>query len=116
MNKLFLTTSGFASRLSSITQFVAVGLPVLLEMHAEITLRFPVGRAVIIGQVEMGDAVVESRPEQALLDLERRDVSEIVPQSQRNGGEQNAAAAAAPVGHRVIARLICLVIVHTCLN
>ena len=97
-------------------QFVTVGLPVLLEMNAEIALRFSVGRAVIIGQVKVGDAVVEGCPEQALLDLEGRDVSEIVPQPQRNGGEQNAAAAAAPVGHRVIARLICLVVVHTRLN
>ena len=83
-------------------QLVAVGLPVPQHVHAEVPLRLAVGRAVVVGQVEVGDAVIERRAQDLALHAKRRDLAEVVPQAQRERGQQQAAPAAAPVGHRVV--------------
>ena len=51
----------------------------------------------------MGDAEVEGAADDRALVLERLVVAEVVPQAERDGGELEAAAAAAAVGHRVVA-------------
>ena len=61
-------------------------------------------RPVVVGQVEVGDAVVERGPGQLAHGLERRVVAEVVPAAQRDGRQLQAAVATAVVGHRVIAR------------
>ena len=84
-------------------QLVAVGLPVAQEMHAEAALGFAVGRAVVVGEVKMRDAVVKRGAQDGLLRAKGRDIAEVVPQAQRQRGQLQAASAAAAVGHGVVA-------------
>ena len=60
-------------------KLVAVRLPIPLHVDAEIALGFSVGRAVVVGQVKMGDAVVKCRAQNVTLCAEGRDVAEIMP-------------------------------------
>ena len=60
--------------------------------------------AVVVGQVEVRDAVVECGEHQGLHLVVGRDVAEVVPEAQRYGRELQAAGAAALVQHGVVAR------------
>ena len=53
----------------------------------------------------MGDAEVERAAQDRALAVERAVVAEVVPQPERDGGQLQAAAAAAAVGHPVVAVL-----------
>ena len=90
------------ARLGGDDHLVAVGHEVALHVDAEAALGLAVGRAVVVGQVEVGDAVIERRAQDLALHAKRRDLAEVVPQAQRERGQQQAAPAAAPVGHRVV--------------
>ena len=83
-------------------QLVAVGLPVAQHVYTEVALRLAVGRAVVVRQIEMRDAVVKRRAQNGLLGFKRRDAAEIVPQAQRQRRKQKPAFAAAAIGHRVV--------------
>ena len=67
------------ARLRGKDKLVAVRLPIPLHVDAEIALGFSVGRAVVVGQVKMGDAVVKCRAQDVALCAEGRDVAEIMP-------------------------------------
>lgn len=84
-------------------KLIPVGAEVPLKVHAEIALRFSVGRAVVVGEVKMGDAAVEGRAQNLLLGAEGRDIAEIMPETERNGGQKQSALSAAAVGHGLIA-------------
>ena len=86
-------------------QLVAVGLEVALQVLAKIGLGAAVGRAVVVGQVEVGDAQVKGRAQHVALGLEGRSVAEVVPQAQRDGGELEAAFAAGAVGNLAVVAL-----------
>ena len=91
------------ARLGRDHQLVAVAGEVLAEDAAEVGLGRPVGRAVVVGQVEVGDAEVERAPQDVALGLERLVVAEVVPQAERDRREVEAAAADAAVGHAPVA-------------
>ena len=91
-------------------QFVTVGVPVPIHMDAEIALRLAIGRSIVVCQIEMGNAQIETGSQNALLGAEGGNVAEIVPQTQRNCREQQAALAAAAIGHlTVTVRIGCIV-------
>ena len=84
-------------------QLVAVACQVLAQDPAEVDLGAAVGRAVVVGEVEVGDAQVEGGVHHRPLLRERRRVAEVVPQPEREERELKAAAPAEAVRHRVIA-------------
>ena len=84
-------------------QLVAIGTEVAREDAAEILLGRAVGRPVIVGEIEMGDAAVEGAAEHRAAGLEHVDAAEILPEPQRNGGQVEPAPAGAAVGHALIA-------------
>ncbi len=60
-------------------------------------------RAVIVGEVEMGDAEIEGRAAHVDLAVMRRIAAEIVPEAERNGRQLQAGTARAVVLHLRIA-------------
>jgi hypothetical protein len=84
-------------------QFVAVVAQVVGEQEAEVAFRAAGRRAVVVGQVEVRDAEVEGAAHDGALRLEGPALAEVVPQAERDGGQPEAAAAGAPVGHGVVA-------------
>jgi hypothetical protein len=86
-------------------ELVAQGGEVGGHDAAEVLLGRAGRRAVVIGEVEVRDAEVERAAQDRALVVERVVVAEVVPEPQRDGREQEAAAAGAPVGHRVVAIL-----------
>ena len=67
------------SRLGGQEQLVPVGMPVRVHVQAEVPLRLPVGRAVIVRQVEVGDAQVEGCQQQRALVREGRQAAKKLP-------------------------------------
>ena len=59
------------ARLGGEDQLVAVRAEVLREDRAEVALGAPVRRAVVVGQVEVGDAAVERPPQDGPLGVQR---------------------------------------------
>jgi hypothetical protein len=49
---------------------------------AEVGLGAAVGRAVVVGEVEVGDAQIERAAQDGALDVERLVVAEVVPEPQ----------------------------------
>ena len=80
-----------------------MGMPVPIHVHAEIAFGLAVGRPVIIGQVEMGNAIVKGRAQDTLLNAEGGNIAKVVPQAQRDGRQLLAAGAAAAVFPLLIA-------------
>ena len=77
-------------------------LEVLGEKQAAVLLGLAGFGAVVVGQVEVGDAVVEGGEDQGLHLVKRRDVAEIVPEAERYRRQLEAGGAGAVIGHRVI--------------
>ena len=67
------------ARLGRDDQLVAVRQQILLQDPAERPLGLAVGRAVVVGQVKVGDAQVKGLAQNALLDAEGGDIPKIVP-------------------------------------
>src|SRR3954452_11923878 len=86
-------------------QLVAKGAEVLGHPAAEILFRRTVGRSVVVGEIEVGDAEIEGAPEHRAAGLEIVDAAEIVPQAERHGGKVEPAPSAAPVGHAAVIAL-----------
>ena len=84
-------------------QLVAVVTEIGVEDPTEVGLGAAVRRPVVVGQVEVGDAQVESAAQDGALALERLVVAEVLPEPERDGRQQQAAASAAAVGHGVVA-------------
>jgi hypothetical protein len=78
---------------------------IAMEDAPEILLGRAGRRAVIVRQVEVGDAEVERAPQHGPAILEGVHAAEIVPKTERNGREQQSAAAAPPVLHVVVTRV-----------
>ena len=62
-----------------------------------------VRRAVVVREVEVRDAEVEGAAHDRAAVLERPLAAEVLPQPERDRGQLQAAAPAAPVGHAVVA-------------
>jgi hypothetical protein len=86
-------------------QLVAVRLEVLRQNPAEALLGRPVGRAVIVRQIEVRDAQIEGAARHRPAVFVNVVAAEVVPQPQRHGRQFQPAAAAAVVAHRRIAVL-----------
>src|ERR1019366_9379433 len=84
-------------------QLIAVGSEILAEEAAEILFGGAVGRAVIVGEVEVGDAEREGAAEHGAGVLEAVDAAEVVPETKGNGRQEETARTAAAIGHGVVA-------------
>ena len=71
-----------------------------------------VRRTVVVGQVEVGDAEVEGPAQRRALVVDRHVVAEVVPETQRDGGQVQPARSAPPVGDGVVAGAQGLVVVR----
>ena len=90
------------ARLAGNEQLVAVGREGFLHDLPEGFLGRAVGRPVVVGQVEVRDAVVESMVCHGQRVGQRVDIAEVVPQAQGNLWQQDAAPAATAVFHAVV--------------
>ena len=88
-------------------QLVAVRAEVAAHVFAKVGLGAAVGWAVVVGQVEMGDAQVKGRCQHGALGGHGRGVAKVVPQAQGDGGQFQAAAAGAAVLHFVVVAVGC---------
>ena len=61
-------------------QLIAVGLEVAREDGPEVFLRRAGRRAIVIGEIEVGDADVEGAPNDGALRLEDVDAAEVLPE------------------------------------
>ena len=73
------------------------------QQRAEVLLGRAVRRAVVVGQVEVGDAEVEGAAHDRAAVLERPVAAEVLPEAERHRRQLQPAAAAAAVLHAVVA-------------
>ncbi len=85
-------------------ELVAVRVQVPAQDLPEVAFRRAWFGAVVVGQVEIGDAVVKGGEHHLLHLAHRRQVAEIVPQAERHLRQAQAACAAAHIVHRRVAR------------
>ncbi len=90
-------------RLGRDHELVAEGREILLQEHPERLLGGSVGRPVVVREVEVRDAEVERAAHDRTAGLERPVAAEVLPEAERDGREQQTAAAAAVVEHAVVA-------------
>src|SRR5699024_3589840 len=83
-------------------ELVAAGLQVRRQQAAHGLFGGALVRAVVVGQVEVGDAAVERAPHDGALRVEGAVGAEVVPQAYGHGGQLQAGGAAAAVRHRVV--------------
>src|SRR5208337_26629 len=83
-------------------EFVAVRLKIFLEDLTEVFFRRAVRRAVVVGEIEMRDAEIEGAAQHGPAVFEIIHSTEVVPKSERNGRQFDAAAAAAAISHGVV--------------
>ena len=69
---------------------------------SHIFLRGSGWRSVIVRKVEMGDTAVESAVHDPAAFLEIIDVAEVVPEAERNRGQQKSGIATSPVRHAAV--------------
>ena len=86
-------------------EFVPVVAKVLTENPPEVGLGAAVRGPVVVGQVEMGDAQVESSPQHSALRLEWSVVTEVLPEPEGDCRQQQAAPPTTAVGHGLVAIL-----------
>ena len=91
------------TRLGRNEKFVAVGGKVVVQDATEVRLGTARDRTIVVGQVEMRDATVESMENHALSLGIVVDAAKVVPQAKRDGRKKDTALAATAVRHRGIA-------------
>ena len=74
--------------LGAYNKFIPIGLEISRHHATEINLGLPIGRTVIISEVEVSDTAIERTTQHGTLRESGVKISKVVPQSQRNGGEQ----------------------------
>ena len=84
-------------------ELVAIGREILLQQAPERLLRRAVGRAVVVGEVEVRDAEVERAAHDRAARLERPIGAEVLPQAERDRRQQQPSPPAAVVAHAVVA-------------
>ena len=100
------------TRFGTDDELVTVGLEVGGQDAAEVDLRLTVGRTVVVGEIEVGDATVEGTTQHGTLGRPWVKVSEVVPQAQGDGKQQQTAGPATSVLHGVVAILGCPIGAH----
>ena len=103
------------ARLRRQDQLVAVGGEVASEQAAEVLLRRAVRWTVVVGEIEVRDAEVECAPEDGAARIQRTIVAEVVPEAQRDGGQEQPTPAAAVVAQAVVA-IVGRNVRHACLS
>src|SRR5262245_7383973 len=83
-------------------QLIAVRAKILVKNAAEVLLCRSIRRAIVIGEIKVGNAEVEGPPQHSAAILKDIHPAEVMPQAHRDCGELDAASAAAPVGHGVV--------------
>jgi hypothetical protein len=73
------------------------------EHSAEVLLGGAVRRPVIVGEVEVRDPEIEGAPDDRAAGLEREVVSEVVPEPERQSGQQQPTASRPSVLHALVA-------------
>src|SRR5438046_9472190 len=79
-------------------ELVPVGPEIVAEEAAEIELGAAERGAVVVGEIEMGDAEIERGAKKGALNAEGRGVSEVVPEAEREEGQLQAGLAAGAGG------------------
>lgn len=97
------------TRLGGDDELVAIETQSVFEDAPEVRFCGTRFGSVVVGEIEMSDAEIESRMRHSLRVVEVVDASEVVPQPEREQGQFDAAAAASAVSHCVIACFICLI-------
>src|SRR5437667_9709207 len=95
-------------------ELIAEAGQVGLEDLAEVLLGRAVRRAVVVGQVELGDPEVECPADDRALALQRDVAAKVLPQAERDGRQLEPAAAAAAVLHSRVA--VAVIAGHVLLN
>jgi hypothetical protein len=90
-------------RLGGDDQLIAVLGEGPVDHRAEVGLRRPVGRPVVVGQVEMRDPQVERSGQHGVDLLWRSRVTEVLPQTERDQGELEAGSPTSSVLHVLVA-------------
>ena len=83
-------------------EFIPVGGEIFAQQPTEGLLGRAGRGAVVIGQVEVGDAVIEGGAGNGAAVLEQVQAAEVVPPAERDGGQFQPAAAAAVVLHSIV--------------
>ncbi len=96
-------------RLGGDDHLVAVGGHVLVHDPAKGLLGRAGRRAIVVRQVEMGDAQVKGAPHHGAGVLERVHAAKVVPKPEGDGRQEEPAHPTPPVRHRSIAMLIRLI-------
>src|SRR5262249_27057409 len=84
-------------------QLVPMGAEVVPHDPPERLLRRAIRGAVVVREVEVGDASVERATEELAAVLERGVAAEVLPEPERDGRQLHTAAAAPPVRHPAVA-------------
>src|SRR5579862_8215207 len=79
------------ARLGGDDKFVSVLMKVFAQDPSEVDFCAPIWGPVVVGQVEMRDTQVEGAVQDGALRLERSIVSEVLPQPEGHGRQQQAA-------------------------
>lgn len=90
-------------------EFVAVGTEVFAQQTTEVRLGGPWRGTVVVREIEVRDAQIEGPAHDVALILECHVIAEIVPQAQRQRGQDQPGSADRAVGHRIVAVIGCLV-------
>jgi hypothetical protein len=83
-------------------KFIAVGTKIFFENLAKGFFGGSVGRAIVVGEIEVSDAEVEGAAEHGASVFEIIVATEVVPEAERDGGKLDAAASAAAILHGVV--------------
>ena len=97
------TVPHVVARLGRDDEFIPMVAKIGAEDFAERFLGAARGRAVVVGQVEMGDPEVKGGAADCLFGRMGRVMAEVVPQPKADGRELQAALAAAVVDHPLVA-------------
>ena len=93
---------GAVARLGGDDQLVAVAVQIVFEDAAEVLFGSARGGAVVVGDVEHGDAAVEGGEHHVAHVLVRVERAEVVPHAEGQGGELQPAFARAAVFHGIV--------------
>jgi hypothetical protein len=80
-------------------EFVAERREVAPQVLAEVGLGAAVRRPVVVGKVDVRHTEIESAAQDLLLTVHRHVVSEVLPEAERDCGQQKSTSTGAAVGH-----------------
>ena len=97
--------SGPAAAATGVMANVPIRPEVGSHHSAEVLFGRAVGRSVVVGEVKVCDALVEGVPQHLALHVEGTVVAEVVPETERDSGQDQTRLANSAIRHGVIAIL-----------